>query len=242
MNDSWIKETTELIDELQKKHDQIESDLDALLQERDEIEQQIGAADSLIRLYRTKHKVLPVSLQGIYIGYFGDKTYPEILTDIATKSNNYLKMSDAVEIMLQAGVNNKKQAIQSNSYAAISRLVKAGHFIKIKKGEYRYTNGLQKPTQKTATISDQKQVRSHSGVQKAIKDLKDSNPMMTKKEVLKWLVETGFDFKGKKPSNAVNIVWAKLGYSKEGKQLLSDLLLKDRDNETSIVEVKTLPS
>ena len=41
---------------------------------------------------------------------------------------------------------------------------------------------------------------------------------MTKNEVLTYLVKSGFDFKGKRSANAVNITWAYLGYSQEGKQ------------------------
>jgi hypothetical protein len=57
-----------------------------------------------------------------------------------------------------------------------------------------------------------------SGIRQAVKELKDKNPQMTKKEVLNYVVKSGFDFKGKKPVNALNITWAYLGYSKEGKQ------------------------
>lgn len=214
MNESWIKETTELIEDLQKRHDEIEGELSGLHTELEEIENQIIAADSLIRLYREKHKTLPQPLKDIPHGYFGSKTYPEMLVDIAVKSNNYLTVLDAVEIMFQAGVNKDKRAIQANTYAALGRMVKVGRFAKVKRGEYRYINGFQKATSKPTP----KGIKSKSGVQQAIKELKDRNPQFTKKEILNHLLQIGFDFKGKRPTNAVNIVWAKLGYSKEGKQ------------------------
>jgi hypothetical protein len=238
MDNNWIKETMELQDDLQKQHDKIEAELSGLLSEEEEIKSQMRAVDSLIRLYRDKHKNLPQPLQDVPHGYFGTKTYPEILVEIATKSNNYLKVLDAVETMVQAGVNKNRRAIQANTYAALGRLVQAGHFVRIQKGEYRYTNGFQKPK----VIVHQRHTRIKSGVQQAVNELKDKNPQMTKKEVLNHLLRIGFDFKGKKPVNAVNIVWAKLGYSKEGKQqVLPDLILKDRNNQTTIVEVKALP-
>jgi len=227
MSDMWIKETTELIDELQKRLNHLEGEIEELLSERDEVQGQIIAADNLIRLYREKHNVLPSSLQDISPGYFGNKSYPEILVDIAKKSNNYLKVLDATDIMLKAGVGKDKRQVQASTYAALSRMVQAGRFVRITKGEYRYTNGLQKPTQKLPAKLGQKNKRSKSGVQQAVKELKDQNPQWTKKEVLNYLIQAGFDFKGKKPVNAVNIVWAKLGYSKEGKQqVLTDLILE----------------
>ena len=41
---------------------------------------------------------------------------------------------------------------------------------------------------------------------------------MTLKEVLDYLITSGFDFKGRKPTSAVNLTWGYLGYAKEGKQ------------------------
>jgi len=213
MNESWITETMELIGDLEKQLIKIEGELSGLFQEKEELEQQIMTADNLIRLYRNKHKVLPTPLQDIHSGYFGNKTYPEMLREIATKSGGYFKVLDATEIMLQADVSKDKRAIQANIYAALHRL--KDHFIKVKRGEYRYSNGV--PKQKTRQEIQQSS-RSHSGVQVVVKNLKDKNPQMTKKEVLSRLLETGFDFKGKMPVSAVNIVWAKLGYHKEDKQ------------------------
>jgi len=76
----------------------------------------------------------------------------------------------------------------------------------MKPGEYRYLNHANKDNGKP------------SGVRQAVKELKERNPQMTKKEVVNYLIKNGFDFKGKKPINAVNISWAYLGYSQEGKQ------------------------
>jgi len=212
MSDSWIRETMELVEELQGQLDKVEGKLSGLLNEREELERQIEATQNLIRLYRNKHQALPASIQDIRVGHFEDKSYPEMLKEIASKLGGYFKVLDATEIMLQAGVNNDRRTIQANIYAALRRDKK--HFVKIKDGEYRYTNGPPgqdiKPGREPA--------KSRSGVQAAIKKLKDENPQLTKKEVLNRLIEANFDFKGRRPVNAVNIVWAKLGYHKEGKQ------------------------
>lgn len=236
MNESWIKETMELINDLEKRRNEIEGDLSSLMNEKDELEQQIIAAEYLIRLYRNKHKELAIPLDDVRPGYFGSKTYPEILIDIATKSNNFLKVADAVEIMLCANVGKDKRSIQANTYSALGRMKQ--HFSKIRNGEYRYTNGIQKTPMQRGT----KFVRTKSGVQQAVKELKDRNPQMTNKEVLNHLLRTGFDFKGKKPSSAVNIVWAKLGYSKEGKQQAwPDLILRNRNGQVMVAEAKVAP-
>ncbi len=213
MNDSWVKETLDLIEELQQQKNKLEAHVEFTILEIEELQTQILGAQALIPLYRSKHNISAMPTQDIQLGYFSNKTYPEMLTEIATKSGGYFKVLDATEIMLQAGVSKDKRQIQANIYAVLRRM--KDRFVKVKRGEYRYTNGSQKLESK---VSETKVARSKSGVQAAIKNLKDNNPQMTKKEVLNHLLEIGFDFKGKKPVSAVNIVWAKLGYSKEGKQ------------------------
>jgi hypothetical protein len=211
MNDTWIKETIELIEDLQKEHNGVVTKLESLLNEKDDIERKIDSAQSLIRMYTNKHQFMPLPLKDIQPGYFGNKSYSEMLKEIASKLGGYFKVQDATDIMLQAGVS-KRRTIQANIYAVLRR--DKEHFIRIKEGEYRYTNG----TSKSNVRLPERPARSRSGIQAAIKDLKDKTPQMTKKEVLNRLIEMNFDFKGKKPVNAINIVWAKLGYHKEGKQ------------------------
>jgi hypothetical protein len=217
MSDTWIKETMELMEDLQNQHNEVEAKLSALLDEKEEIESQIIAAENLIRMYRNKHQALPISLQDIRIGHFGNKSYPEILKEIASQLGGYFKVMDVTEIMLQAGVSKDRRQIQANIYAVLRRM--KDKFIRVEKGEYRYTNSSPKLSVKPIG----RPTKSHSGIQAAIKNLKDKNPQMTKKEVLNYLLETGFDFKGKKPVNAVNIIWAKLGYHKEGKQQVLEI-------------------
>lgn len=167
------------------------------------MDKKIEAGEVLLQAYRDKYGITSLPLVDIRPGHFGDKSYPEILTEIAQASGNYLKVSDAVELMLRANVSDNKRTIRANVYAALQRNRK--RFIKISPGEYRYTNHVEKPS-------------GPSGLRQVIKELKDKNPQMTKREVLNTLLRSGFDFKGKKPVNAVNITWAYLSYSKEGKQ------------------------
>lgn len=215
MNDSWTQETTSLIEELSKELDNITSKIEHLILEKQDIEQQISAAETLIRIYRNKHQNESTIYQDIPKGYFGDKSYSEMLKEIAVKLGGVFKVVDAAEILLQAGVSDSKRTIQSNIYAVIRR--NPEKFKKLKEGEYRYTNGSSVVT-KSIQGTDKQHSRVKSGIQKAIKEIKDKNPQMTKKEVLNYLINNGFDFKGKKSVNAVNMTWAKLGYHKEGKQ------------------------
>jgi hypothetical protein len=205
MNDTWIKETMELIEDLQIQKDNLESKLGSIREEILELNQQILVAESLIQTYRAKHNIVLTVWEDIKPGYFGDKTYPQILIEIAQKSGGYLKVIDAVEAMLEAEVSKDKRQIQANVYSTLQK--KSKRFMRIKPGEYRLVNGLQ------AT-----KVIQSSGLRETVKALKEKNPQMTRDEVLNTLKTQGFDFKGKRPANAVNITWAYLGYSKEGKQ------------------------
>ena len=127
-----------------------------------------------------------------------------MLVEIAERVGGYLKVSEAVDFMLQSGVSDDRRTIQANIYSALRR---GNRFKKMKPGEYRFLNHIRKE-------DDGKP----SGVRQAVKEVKERNPQWTKREVLNHLLKTGFDFKGKKPANAVNITWAYLGYAEDGKQ------------------------
>lgn len=208
MSIDFIKEMTEQIGDLEKKMQEVEDKLQQLANERDQLEARIIAGHDYIRDCMTRHDISSVTPENLKIR--GNKSYPEMLIEIAQNSNGILNVSDAVEVLLKGNVGLNKKAIQHNVYNAIAR----GHFVKIKRGQYRFTNHVEIKTRKKQGGKK----KERSGVQKAIKELKDKNPQLTKKEVLNHLLTTGFDFKGRKPTNAVNIIWAKLGYSKEGKQ------------------------
>lgn len=212
MNDIWIKQTMELIEELSINLNRVEGEISELFQEKDDIETQIRTADNLIRLYRDKFQTIPSALPDVKIENASKKSYTQMLIEIAQQLGGYFKVLDAAEILYNAGVHNDMRAIQGNIYATLRR--NKQYFKKIVGGEYAYTDGVIRINDQNTT----KRTRTVSGVQEAIKELKTNNPQMTKKEVLNHLLRINFDFKGKKPTNAVNIVWAKLGYSKENKQ------------------------
>jgi hypothetical protein len=102
----------------------------------------------------------------------------------------------------------------SNIYAAIKR-DNEKTFQKIKNGEYRLI------TQDTQIIKQEEPKKKRSGktsgLRVVVKHLKSEHPEWSKNDVLKYLKKIEFDFKGRNPNKAVNITWAHLGFSKEGK-------------------------
>lgn len=202
--DAWMKETTELLEEWQRRKSVAEDRIAELEDELMGLEDNIASGYALMRAYIDKHRITLTTTEEVHPGYFADKSYPDILTELAQQNQGYLKVTDAVEIMLKAHVATDRRAIQANTYSALRRMKK--QFAKISPGEYRYINHVRKGDGKP------------SGLRQVVKELKEKNPQMTKKEVLNYLLKTDFDFRGKKPMNALNITWAYLGYSKEGKQ------------------------
>lgn len=204
MKDLWIKETMELLEGCERQKTNVEDRIEALEEELDGLDDILTAGSALIRAYMEKHNYAPPSLQGTDLRNLANMSYPEMLIEIARKRQGYLKVSDAVDILLEANISRDKRLIQANIYSALRRMSK--RFIKISPGEYRYTNHEAKGDGKP------------SGIRQAVKKLKEKNPQMTKKDVLDYLIKGGFDFKGKKPTNAVNITWAYLGYANQEKQ------------------------
>jgi len=205
MTEEWIKETNELIEDweaqkriLHDKYDQIENELINL-------EQRIINAHELISAYMNKHNIMSTTPENIKQGSLANKSYPQMLIEIAKQSNGILNVADTTDILLKANIGTDKHQIQHNICGALAR--SREHFVKIKRGQYRFTNHVQS-----------KKRKERSGLRQAIIELKRKNPQMTSKEVLNYLVTSGFDFRGRKPTSAVNLTWGYLGYSKEGKQ------------------------
>lgn len=202
--DSWVKETLKLIEDWENQEQHLQNKIEQLQEEAMDLRDSIVAGHALIQAYMAKHHIGQELLGNISINHLVDMSYPNMLVEIAKMREGYLKVADAVELLLKANISHDKRAIQANVYSALHR--QKQKFTKIAPGEYRLLNGIRK--------SDGKP----SGLRQAVKQLKEKNPQMTKNEVLNYLIKSGFDFKGKKPTNAVNITWAYLGYSKEGKQ------------------------
>ena len=211
MNDLWIRETLELISDWEKEHQNLSAKIEALEEKIEELDEERGhleekmiTAQALIQAYKEKHNIAVFSSLSNISNVLANKSYPEMLVEIAEKAGGYLRVSEAVDFMLHSRVSDDRRAIQANIYSALRR---SNRFKKMKPGEYRFVNHIRKE-------DDGKP----SGVRQAVKEVKGKNPQWTKREVLNHLLKTGFDFKGKKPANAVNMSWAYLGYAEDGKQ------------------------
>ncbi|MBM3119665.1 MAG: hypothetical protein FJ006_09015 [Chloroflexi bacterium] len=204
MSQQWIKETMELLDDAESRRVIIQKKIQQLEMELVDLNEDIESWHKLVAAYQEKHNISPSIPIDVKVTGIVNMSYPEILTALAQKQG-YLKVTDVVDYLFDLKMGKDKQAIRNNIYAALNRMTK--RFIRIAPGQYRYINHVQER-------GDTKP----SGVRSVVKELKDKNPLMTKKEVLNHLRRTGFDFKGKNPKRAVNMAWATLGYSKEGKQ------------------------
>lgn len=203
MEDSWLKETMELLRDLEEQRTTMEDKIEDLEVELVGLNDRIAAGHALMQTYIEKHNLEPLPLDDIDLHYLTTMSYPDMLIEIAKIRQGYLKVTDAVEILLRANVSRDKRAIQANVYSALRRLKQK--FAKIAPGEYRYINHVKKEDSKP------------SGVRQAVKELKERNPTMTKNDVLNHLIRTSFDFKGKQPKRAVHMAWISLGYTKEEK-------------------------
>lgn len=168
-----------------------------------DLEQRIATGHEMVNNYIKKHNIVSTMPDNINVRNLASKSYPDMLIEIAKQSDGILNKADVVNILLQANVGTKKQ-IQHNLDTALSRL--RDHFKRIGRGQYQFTNHLPRKR------------GERSGLREALMNLKQKNPQITAKEALEHLIASGFDFKGKRATSAVNLTWGYLGYSKENKQ------------------------
>ncbi len=209
MNKEWIKETNELLEDWEAQRQALRDKYDQLAIELIDLDQLIQAGHEMISAYMKKHASEPTTPSNINLESLANKSYPQMLIEIAKQSNGILNVSDTVDILLKANIGNEKQ-IRHNIDTALSR--SRNHFARIGRGQYRFTNNIQ------SKKKEEEKTKERSGLREAIIDLKEKNPQMTSKEVLNYLILSGFDFKGRRPASAVNLTWGYLGYAKEGKQ------------------------
>lgn len=135
-----------------------------------------------------------------------DRSYREILDLIASRNNGLLIARQAIRVMKEANVFGNPSNADSVVYSILNR---SREFVRVGKGVYKL-NANGGKTELTA-----KKDGRTGELQRAIKELREKNPQMTKTEALNTLVKKGFDFRGKRPSSAVNMVWVRLGFAKE---------------------------
>lgn len=214
MGTEFIKDMRELIAGWEAKHQTTLEQWEQLRDALDDLKQKIQFGNASIREYMKLHNIEPSISKDIESINSNGKSYPEMLRDIAQKNNGILNVSDAVDILYKEKVGFDRKAIGHNISNTLGR--KCEHFIRIKRGQYQYTNGFHKEDVNPKTTKAKQRVKT--GIELVVKDMKDKNPQMTKEQVFNRLLEMGFDFQGKKPTNSVNMAWVKLGYHKENKQ------------------------
>ena len=218
----WIKETNALIEDLEAEQQTLQDKYDKLAEELMDLRHHIEVAHKLVGAYMRKHGMESTTPDNIQMGSLANKSYPQMLAEIAKQSNGVLNIADATRILLEAHVGRDRQQVLRNINNVLSRY--RDHFSKIGKGQYRFSNHIQHTTaehtnrKRRESIGLRPRSRAKSGIEQAVRELKKRNPQWTKKEVLTHLTQKGFNFAGKQPDKALNMVWGKLGYSKENKQ------------------------
>jgi len=224
MNKEWIQETNELLEEWEAQRESLHAEYEQIADELMDLEKRIEVGHDLISAYMKKHSATTVIHDNFKLGNLANKPYPEMLIEIAKQSpDGILTVEVITDILLKANIGIDRKTVRHNIGNTLLRFSKLGkHFVRIGRGQYRFTNHVQikkaiEPRE-LKNIRDTKSTREPSGVRQAVRDLKEKNPQMSKADVLSRLLESGFDFRGKKPASAVNFSWAYWGYSKEGKQ------------------------
>jgi len=213
---TWEEETRLRLDEARDKQMQEES---KLLQAQSAIQFWAQYANALEKMLELDKEKPGVSSNGNHLNTEGmrkQSTWNNLVA-IMNTNNGLLVAVDATTILVEAGVFQEREHARNVIYSTLYSHKKDVE--KIREGVYRLhkRSDTNKNTAKESRTNTKKQ-RTISGVRQVVKDLKELNPQMTQKQVLDYLLNKGFDFKGKNPGNAVNMAWVRLGYSKEGKQ------------------------
>ena len=201
---AWEAQTRELFGRVEQEIKEVQADTErriATLQQRKwALEEALRAYQEMMGSELTQERY---SLdQRDIIG----RSYREILNLIALRNNSLLIARQAIRLMKEANVFGNPSNADSVVYSILNR---SQEFVRVGKGVYKLNaNGG-----KTELMA--KKDGRVGALQRAIQELREKNPQMTKTEVLSTLIKKGFDFKGKRPSSAVNMVWVKLGFFRE---------------------------
>ena len=120
MNESWIKETMALLDDWEKEKSNLEDKLEEMEGQIFELDDKITGGQALVQAYIDKHNITPL-LEDVPLGHYANMSYPEMLVEIAQSRQGYLKVADAVDILLKANIGSDRRSIQANIYSALRR-------------------------------------------------------------------------------------------------------------------------
>jgi len=203
---AWEAQTKELFNRVEQEIEEIQADTEKLIAT---LQQRKWALEEALRAYQEMmgseltHARYSLDQRDIM-----DRSYREILNQIALHNGDLIIARQAIRCMKEANVFGNPFNADSVVYSVLNR---SPEFVRVGKGVYKLNAGRGKtkiPTKKDGGAG---------ALRQAIQELKEKIPQMTKAEVLSTLIKKGFDFKGKRPGSAVNMVWVKLGFT--GKEI-----------------------
>ena len=199
---AWEAQTRELFNRVEQEMKEIQADTEkriAILQQRKwALEEALRAYQEMMGSELTQERY---SLDRRDIM---NRSYREILNMIASRNNGLLIARQAIRLMKEANVFGNPFNADSVVYSILNR---SQEFVRVGKGVYKLNAG----GRRTKLSTEKNEIAS--ALRQAIQELKEKNPQMTKSEILSTLIKKGFDFRGKRPSSAVNMVWIKLGFT-----------------------------
>lgn len=199
--DSWQAQTMELLELVRNEIAEIEKSLASLKQTEWAIEQSLRAYTQRIGMQATTQAHQPLTPRDVE-----NKTQKEILRLIAERGNGILVAKHAVKLMKDASLFPTPENASSQVYNVLRR---NPEFARIRKGVYKLTRVTEAKTKTGITRAKDSLLRQ------AILGLRQDQPDITKEQVLEVLIQRGFDFHGKVPSRAVNMVLVSLGRRKK---------------------------
>jgi hypothetical protein len=134
------------------------------------------------------------------------RSYREILSLIALRNSSLLIARQAIRLMKEANVFGNPLNADSVVYSILNR---SPEFVKVGQGVYKLNDGGGR------TKLSKKKDGEVGALRRAILELIERKPQVTKPEVLSTLIKKGFNFNGKRPGRAVNMVWVKLGFTRK---------------------------
>lgn len=173
-----------------------------------------NALEQTLKLYRAKQGI---SSNGHHINtdrLRNQSTWNSLL-DISKANNGILVAVDATSILVEAGVIDEREHARNLIYSTLYSHKREAEWIR--EGVYRLRK--RSNTNKRAPKKRSQSLKNtNSGICQVVKDIKEHNPQMTQKQVLRRLLSREFDFMGKQPGMSVNMAWIRLGYNEKGKQ------------------------
>jgi hypothetical protein len=213
---SWEVQTKEILNIVRKKIKEIETENEKRLAPWKQKE--LSIQDTLSVFSELKGQTAEEMTEVLSKEDVNNKRQKEILILIASRNNGLLIASRAIKAMKNLGVFGNPENGASAVYSVLKR---ADEFEKVGQGTYRLRNFVSHNegfAQLTEVKPSARERRVISGVQQAVREIKEQKPELTKEQVLNILVNKKFDFKGKKPKNSVNMAWSHLGYSRRNSE------------------------